>query len=90
MKMEKDCLGNRLWKWKGTVWATAYGNGRGLFGQPLMEMEEDCLDNRLWKWKRTVWATVLGNLFKLPKTICNCFGQPLMEMEVSCLSNRFR
>ena len=44
--MEGDCLGNRLWKWKGTVWATAYGNGRGLFGQPLMETEGDCLGNR--------------------------------------------
>jgi hypothetical protein len=49
MEMEGDCLGNRLWKWKGTVWATAYGNGRGLFGQPL--------GNRLWKWKGTVWVT---------------------------------
>ncbi len=43
--MEMVCY--RLWKWKGTVWATAYGNGRGLFGQPVkqpfMEMEEDCL-----------------------------------------------
>jgi hypothetical protein len=39
MEMEGDCLGNqlsnRLWKWKGTVWATAYGNGR------------DCVDNSL-------------------------------------------
>jgi hypothetical protein len=44
---------NRLWKWEETVWATAYGNGRGLFGQPFMEMEGDCLgshlSNRLWK-----------------------------------------
>jgi len=27
MEMEGECLGNRLWKWKGSVWATAYGNG---------------------------------------------------------------
>jgi len=32
--------------------SSAYGNGRGLFGQPLMEMEGDCLGNRLWKRKR--------------------------------------
>jgi len=69
--MEGDCLGNRLWKWKGTVWATAYGNGRGLFGQPLMETEGDCLGNRLWKRKGTVWATALSNLSKLPNTVCN-------------------
>jgi hypothetical protein len=25
------------------LYVTAYGNGRGLFGQPLMEMEKDCL-----------------------------------------------
>jgi len=36
------------------LYVTAYGNGRGLFGQPLMEMEEDCLGSRLWKWKRIV------------------------------------
>jgi hypothetical protein len=46
METEGNCLGNRLWKRKGTVWATAYGNGRELFGQPLMEMEKDCLGNR--------------------------------------------
>jgi hypothetical protein len=34
MVMVCNCLGKRLWKWKGTVWATAYGNGK----QPLMEM----------------------------------------------------
>jgi hypothetical protein len=39
-------LGNRLWKRKGTVWASAYGNRRELFGQPLMETEGDCLSNR--------------------------------------------
>jgi len=47
MEMEGNCLGNRLWKWKGTVWATAYGNGRELFGQPLMEMEGNCLSNHV-------------------------------------------
>jgi hypothetical protein len=61
MEMEGNQLGNHLWKWKGTVWATVYGNGRRRFGQPvrqpLMEMEGDCLGNRLWKWKETVWAT---------------------------------
>jgi hypothetical protein len=57
MEMEKDCLKNRLWKWKRTVWATAYGNGKGLFGQPLIETERDCWGNRLWKWKGTVGAT---------------------------------
>jgi hypothetical protein len=46
MEMERDCLatvygngkglfGNRLWKWKWTVWATVYGNGKGLFGNHL-------------------------------------------------------
>jgi len=49
--MGGDCLDNRLWKWEATVWATtwatAYGNGRRLFGQPLMEMGGDCLGNRL-------------------------------------------
>jgi hypothetical protein len=35
MEMEGNCLSNRLWKWKGTLWATAYGNGRGLFGNRL-------------------------------------------------------
>jgi hypothetical protein len=35
MEMEGDYLGNRLWKRKEAVWATAYGNGRNLFGQPL-------------------------------------------------------
>jgi hypothetical protein len=59
MEMEEDCLDNRLWKWKG-VWATVYGNGRGLFGQPFMETEKDCFGNHLWKWKG-VWATVYGN-----------------------------
>gem|GEM_PF-2861730 len=37
MEMEGDCLGNRLWKWKGTVWVTT----------------EQPLGNRLWKWKGT-------------------------------------
>jgi len=46
METEGGCLDLRLWKRKGTVWATAYGNGRGLFGQPLMETEGDCLGNR--------------------------------------------
>jgi hypothetical protein len=27
--------------------ATAYGNGKGQFGQPFMEMERDCLGNGL-------------------------------------------
>ena len=81
-----------LWKW----YVTTYGNGRGLFKQPLMEMEGDYLSNRLWKWKEclgkqlsnrlrkwkgTVWATVYGNGREL-------FGQPLMEMEGNCLGNR--
>jgi hypothetical protein len=35
-------LGNRLWKRKGTVWATAYGNGKEQFGQPFMETEGNC------------------------------------------------
>ena len=35
-------LGNRLWKRKGTVWATAYGNGKEQFGQPFMETEGKC------------------------------------------------
>jgi preprotein translocase subunit SecE len=38
-------LNNHLWKWKKTVEATAYGNGRKLLRQPLMEME------------KTVWVT---------------------------------
>jgi len=66
MEMGGDCLGNRLWKWEATVWATSwatvYGNGRRLFGQPVgqpfMEMGGDCLGNqlgnRLWKWEATV------------------------------------
>jgi len=29
------------------LYVTAYGNGKGLFGQPLMEMEKDCLGSRL-------------------------------------------
>jgi len=33
--MEADWSGNRLWKRKGTARATTYGNGKGLFGQPL-------------------------------------------------------
>src|SRR4028118_1284353 len=60
MEMEGDYLGNRLWKRKEPVWATAYGNGRGLFGQPLMETEGGCLGNRLWKRKEAVWATEIG------------------------------
>jgi hypothetical protein len=46
---------------------TAYGSGRGLLDQPLMEMEGDCLGNhcnRLWEWRGTVWVTtaiVYGN-----------------------------
>jgi hypothetical protein len=35
MKIEEDCLDNRLWKCKGTVWAAAYENGRELFGNRL-------------------------------------------------------
>jgi hypothetical protein len=58
---------------EGTVWATVYGNGKGLFGQPFMEMKGNCLGNRLWKRKRAVWATVYGNERKL-------LGQPLMEI----------
>jgi len=73
MEMEGNCLGNRLWKWKGTAWATAYGNGRELFGQPFMETEEDCWDNHLWKRKRTVGTTTLGNLLKLPNAVYNYF-----------------
>jgi hypothetical protein len=26
METEGDCLGNRLWKWKRTLWATTYTN----------------------------------------------------------------
>jgi len=81
MEMEGDCLGNRL----GNCWATVYGNGRGLFGQPLGQL----LGNRLWKWKGTVWATA-GQPFMEMEGDClgNCwatvygngrglFGQPL-------------
>jgi hypothetical protein len=46
METEGDRLGNRLWKRKATVWATAYGNGRRPFGQPLMETEGGRLGNR--------------------------------------------
>jgi hypothetical protein len=38
MEMKENWSSNRLWKWKGTDQATVYGNGRRLFGQPLMEM----------------------------------------------------
>jgi hypothetical protein len=61
MEMEGNCLGNRLWKWKRAVWATAYGNGRRLFEQPLYPTQASyptqyatALGNRLWKWKATV------------------------------------
>jgi hypothetical protein len=53
METERDCLGNRLWKRKGAVWATTR--------QPLMETEGGCLGNRLWKRKGAVWATAYGN-----------------------------
>jgi hypothetical protein len=46
MEMEGKLFGNHLLKWRRTIWATAYGNGRGVFGQPLMETEGDCLGNR--------------------------------------------
>jgi len=43
------------------LYVTAYGNGRGLFGQPFMETEGDYLGNHLWKRKGTIWATIYGN-----------------------------
>jgi hypothetical protein len=46
MEMERDCLGNRLWKWKGTV-GQAFMEMEGTVGQPFMEMERDYLNNLL-------------------------------------------
>jgi hypothetical protein len=73
--MEMVCY--RLWKWKGTVRTTIYGNGKGLFKQPLYSTSASyttqyatALGNRLSKWKGTVWATAYRNGSKL-------FGQPL-------------
>jgi hypothetical protein len=32
MEMEGELFGKHLLKWRRAIWATAYGNGRGLFG----------------------------------------------------------
>jgi hypothetical protein len=42
MEMERNCLDNRLWKWKETVWATAWATAYGNGILPLIETEEDC------------------------------------------------
>jgi hypothetical protein len=44
MEMEGDCLGNRLWKWKGTVWATAYSNSVLQFAATVSySLQQQCL-----------------------------------------------
>ena len=68
---------------------TAYGNGRGLLDQPLMEMEGDCLGNH-WVTTRQplieMEGDCLGNHWATAWTTTR---QPLIEMEGDCLGNHW-
>jgi hypothetical protein len=67
MGMEGDCLTNRLWKWKGTVWVTT--------GQPLMET----VASQLCPFMETVVAEIKAdeaNILQQP----NSYLLPFMEM----------
>jgi len=62
-------LCNRLWKRKKPVWATAYGNGSRLFGQPLYPTSASyptqyatALGNRLWKWYVALFTACLHSI----------------------------
>ena len=78
MEMEGDCLDNRLWERRGTVWATAwvtawataYGNGM----LPLMEMV-------CYRFVQPLMETVCSFVYSL-STLCLAF---IYTLSSTCL-----